>query len=198
MTTSDVAYQQVLAAWISSGAAVVQAIGAVAAIVVSIQLARSSARREREAGLAAERRMADADRAAARRAAEADRAAEARIGRAKDEVHNNLICQITSFGVLAVEACKAQIEEAGRDYTINSGMIIGGLSAPRLHELRERLPALKHETANVELLEAIGDLQDVIQIKQVQAQGGTAYVEALENQLAQIYEALHAIDDLRR
>ena len=62
-----------------------QATGAVAAIIVSIQLARSSARREREANEAATRRMANADRAAAERAVEADRAAETRIQRAKDE-----------------------------------------------------------------------------------------------------------------
>jgi len=198
MNSSDVAFQQVAAAWISAGAAIVQAIGAVAAIIVSIQLARSSARREREADEAAARRMADADRAAKDRAVEADRAAEARINRAKDETHNNLIERITSLGVLATEECQAQLEQAARDYAVNTGMVMGGFSARRLNELRERLPTLKHETANVELLEAISDLQDAIQSNQVQAIGGAAYVEALKAELDRIYGALHAVDDLRR
>ena len=198
VNSADVAYQQILAAWISAGAAVVQAIGAVAAIIVSIQLARSSARREREADAAATRRMADADRAAAERAADADRAAEARIQRAKDDAHNNLIERITSLGVLATEECQGQVAQAALDYAVNTGMVSGGLSARRLHELRERLPTLKHETADVELLEAISDLQDVVQVSQVTGHGGPAYVEALKGELDRIYVALHAVDDLRR
>jgi hypothetical protein len=198
MNAADVAYQQVLAAWISSGAAVVQAVGAIGAIIVSIQLARSSARREREADEAAARRMAEADRAAVERAAEADRAAEARIKRAKDDAHNDLIERITSLGVLATEECQSQVEQSARDYAINTGTVMGGFSARRLHELRERLPALKQETADVRLLEAISDLQDVIQVHQVQGQGGPAYVEALKAELTRIYDALHVVDEQRR
>jgi hypothetical protein len=109
-----------------------------------------------------------------------------------------VIERITSLGVLAPEECQSQVEQSTRDYAINTGTIMGGFSTRRLHELRERLPILKQETADVRLLEAISDLQDVIQRNQVQSQGGPAYVEALKAELARIYDALHAVDGLRR
>lgn len=70
--------QQVRAAWISAGAAVAQAIGAVVAIVATVILARQSAQRERAADGRAEERAIRADQAAESRAIAADRAARDR------------------------------------------------------------------------------------------------------------------------
>lgn len=187
MTPADVAYQQVLAAWISAGAAAVQAIGAIAAIIISIQLARSSARREQEAEAAASRRMEAADQAA-----------EARIQQAKNEAHNNTVQRITSLGVLAVEACEEQIAQATSAYAANTGMVSGSLHNRRLAQLRDRLPELKKEAVDVELLEAISDLEDLVAFEPVRGEGGAAYVAALRADLDRLYNALHQVDSLRR
>ncbi|WP_424140718.1 hypothetical protein [Roseomonas chloroacetimidivorans] len=55
MTPDQIAAQQLWAAWVSAGAAVLQAIGAFLAIFYSIKLARDSERRAAEA----ERKLAE-------------------------------------------------------------------------------------------------------------------------------------------
>ncbi|WP_140882559.1 hypothetical protein [Muricoccus nepalensis] len=61
MTPEDLAYQQLVAAWVSAGAAVVQAIGAVAAIISAVHLARSAERRASEVQLNSLKREREAE-----------------------------------------------------------------------------------------------------------------------------------------
>lgn len=199
MNPADVALQQVYAAWVSAGAAIVQAIGAVAAIIVSIQLAQSSARREREADEAATRRLEAADAAQVRRDAEADRAAEARSERAKVEVHNALIDRVTSLGFLAADQCRSEVIAAKARFTGTGDNVIGGaFDTSRVRELRDALPQIKLSTTSVDLLEALSILQDQIIVEKFNVIGGTNYVVAIEGKLQRIFSALHGVDTLRR
>lgn len=199
MNPAEVGLQQVYAAWVSAGAAIVQAIGAVAAIVVSIQLARSSARREREADAAATRRLEAADLAQRERDAAADRAVEARIERGKVEAHNTLIDRVTSLGLLAADQCRSEVDDARAKLTGSGDNIIGGaFKSARVQELHEALPQIKHATTDVELLEALSALQDQILPEKFNVIGGVNYVAAVEAKLQRIYSALEAIEALRR
>ena len=187
MSVQWAASQQVFAAWVSAGAAIVQAVGAIAAIIVSIQLARSSARREKEADAAAERRIVAAEQAA-----------EARIARSKVEGHNSLIERITALGVLATDEAKSLISDQRASYAANTGTVIGDLSGVRLTELRNALPDIKLATSDVELLEAINGLHDTLAPDRVEAEGGAAYAAALEAKFDEIHDSLMAIDGLRK
>jgi hypothetical protein len=177
----------------------VQAVGAIAAIVVSIQLARSSAKREREADAAATRRMEAADAAQLRRDAEADRAAEARSERVKIEVHNAVIDRVTSLGFLAADQCRSEVIAAKARFTGTGDNVIGGaFDTLRVRELRDALPQIKLSTTSIDLLEALSVLQDQIIIEEFNVIGGANYVAAIEDKLQRIFLALHGVETLRR
>lgn len=76
--------QEELTAWISAGAAIVQAIGAIAAIWFSISLARASERRSIEAERASVAREVAAEAASITRADAAERRSEARERAARE------------------------------------------------------------------------------------------------------------------
>lgn len=199
MNPADVAYQQVLAAWIAAGAAVVQAVGAIAAIIVSIHLARSSTRREREAEAAATRRIEAADQAQRERDAAADRAVEARIMREKTEAHNGLIERVTSLALLAADQCRTELNQNRSRCSGTEGRLIGeAFTSSRLTELRDALPHIKNATGDVELLEAISALQDQITPEKIEVVGGSNYVAALEAKLERMFDAMAEIEALRR
>ena len=199
MDAAAVAYQQVLAAWIAAGAAVVQAIGAIAAIIVSIQLARSSARREREAEVSAARRLEAADQAQRERDAAADRAAEARIERAKTESHNGLIDRISSLGFLALDQCQQEFIKSRAKLAEVTGNVIGGaFKSERLNELRDALTLIKNETSDPLFLEQISMLQDAAKYEKIESLGGASFVSAIENKFEKISGCLGAIRGLRR
>lgn len=127
MLSSDaLVQQQLITAWVSAGAAVIQAIGAIAAIWVSVQLARSSAKRAAEAERAALEREAAAERRAEERAAAADAAADARIARALASEQDQLVDAIIALGTelfdevdLALEKAKVRFE--GKRVTVSGG-----------------------------------------------------------------------------
>lgn len=77
-TTLDVARQQLLTAWIQAAAAVAQAVGAIAAILISVKLAKDAAAREIAAEHAATLRADRAEVEARMRAEAAEAAALAR------------------------------------------------------------------------------------------------------------------------
>jgi hypothetical protein len=79
MNEADLASQQLLTAWVSAGASVVQALGAVAAIIAAVVLARSSERRASDAEAKADRRALDAERDSVRRAEAAELRADERM-----------------------------------------------------------------------------------------------------------------------
>ena len=78
MTDAALASQQLLTAWVSAGASVVQAVGAVGAIIAAVVLARSSEQRASNAEAKADRRALDAERESVRRAEAAERRADER------------------------------------------------------------------------------------------------------------------------
>lgn len=176
----------------------VQAVGAIAAIIVSVQLARSSARRERQADEAAARRMAEADQAQRDRDSAADRAANLRIERAKIEEHNSIVQRITSWGLLATDECQSEVIGARQFFSANTGTVQGGFRSRRLAELRERLSRLDEGIGDIELLEAIGVLRDLVQPHEIKGETGPDYITALEAQLSRIFDALGEVEALRR
>ena len=93
---ADLAHQQLVTAWIQAGAAIVQAAGAIGAIAVSIQLARSSGKRERRAEESAARRADEADRRAAERIQAADRAAIRRDDVERVVRHNSIVDRLSA------------------------------------------------------------------------------------------------------
>lgn len=198
MNSSDVAYQQILAAWVSAGAAIVQAVGAIAAIIVAIQLARSSAKREREADVAATRRLEAADRAQIERDERAEQAQETRLQRAKNDVHNAIIQRVTSLGFLAADECQSEVDSARSFFSENTASVIGGFASTRLAELRESLPRIKEETGDIELLEALSDLQDRVRPISTKGATGPEYIAALQTELSNIFGCIGAVESLRR
>jgi hypothetical protein len=185
-------------AWISAVAAVVQAVGAVAAIWYSGKLARDAAAREIAADAAATRRMKEADEAAAKRAEAAERAAEERARALKNEAYNDLIERVTSLGILAADDCNAQIQVEKGYYLKNTASVTGSFVNRHIAELRDRLPLLKAETVDVELMEAIAELQEAIEPRSFRGNTGAAYLEIMRSEVDKIYNCLNAIERLRR
>ncbi len=176
----------------------VQAVGAVAAILVSVQLARSSAKRERQADEAAARRMIEADAAQRAREVAADQAAEFRLEKAKIEAHNGVVQRVTTWGILAADECRSQLISERQFHINRTGSAQGRFNSPRLAEMRERLARLEDEVSDIELAEAIGTLREVVQAREIKGDTGPEYIDALEAELARIFDALGAIESLRR
>ena len=129
LVQQQMAQQQVMAAWVSAGAAVVQAAGAVAAIWFTGKLARESAKREETARLASEARERLADEAAERRAREADQAADRRVreaGEAAAAQEGRLAQQSTSRARIA--AFEVRLE------SIRTAKRLGEAALLKLHE----------------------------------------------------------------
>ena len=182
----------------SAGAAIVQAVGALLAIAVSIQLARSSAKREKEADAAATRRAEGADQAATSRAIAAERAADERVERGRREQHNNLIDRILSITTLAIDECKSELNGALTDYSDTADEIQGGFVSRHLTELAERLPALKQETFDVSLIQIISKLQDSAARRRIIGTGGKGYAAALQSYLNNVKNAAKEMADQRQ
>ncbi len=88
------------ASWVSAGAAMVQAVGAVAAIWATVHLARSS-----------ERRVAAAERSAEAVARAAEDAANRRKRSAPIEAHNSVVKEATSHASEAIKIILSEKEQ---------------------------------------------------------------------------------------
>lgn len=96
------------AAWVSAGAAVVQAISAGLAIWYSSKLAREGVTRELSAAEASRLREEEADNRAAARIAAADDAAKARREEDNRQLHNQPISMVIGLASEAVAALTAE------------------------------------------------------------------------------------------
>jgi len=158
LAQQNLAQQQTFAAFVSAGAAVVQAIGVVAAIIASIVLARQSANREDAARMAAAERERQADEAAERRARAADEAAERRSAQAiaaqleahttaSQAAHENLVTralELTGKGLILLDAQIADWDsKASAGVQTNWGG--GNFSSTQFNDIREALALLRDE-----------------------------------------------------
>ena len=158
MTPDQLAEKQLLAAWVSAAAAVVQAVGALGAIFASIWLARSSQKREDAAREASAQRERDADAAAERRAREADEAAERRSARAFTaqreareadgrRSHDDMVDRAVDLATKALALLDSQIEEwdgkVAADVRTNWGAV--GFGSVSLLDIRKALGLLRDE-----------------------------------------------------
>jgi hypothetical protein len=190
--------QQVMAAWVSAAAAVVQAIGAVAAIVVAIKLARDSERRAIEADRASAAREVAADRAATARAEAADRAAEERIARSFRQQRKGMVDTISTLATelledVAKDAANAADQFGGPSFL---GNVSGGYSPKQAPALAALIPEWKLNAQDAGLAKAITRLERAIQPWKTEMGGmtGPAYVSMFHAQRDEIQAAIVEIE----
>jgi len=188
--------QQLLAAWVSAAAAVVQAVGAVAAIVVAIRLARDSERRSIEAERAAAEREQAADRAAAARAEAADRAAEERIARALHERKSELIASISILSRELLDEANQALERAKKQFGSSVGSITGGHTLKQMPSIMELIPEWKLAAGDARLAKSISQFEKAIQPWSTVSGGEPAaqYIAKHQSQRDRIEEAILKIE----
>lgn len=193
------AEQQVLAAWVSAGAAVVQAVGAVAAIIAAVVLARQSAARERAAAAAAEGRAVIADERAEARSRAADEAAEVRRRAQADAAHDSVIDRFLGLARAAVvdlaEEGRREAEKLGGEL----GWIQGGLGGRGLASLKAVVPDLRRETDDAAVMIALDKVSErLTMVETFQAQGFGAYAATRANAIAGFEASVADVAALRR
>lgn len=189
--------QQVLAAWVSAAAAVVQAVGAVAAIIVAIKLARDSERRAIEADRAAAEREIAADHAATARAEAADRAAEERIARSLRQQRKGMVDTISTLARELLEDVDKEAAHAvghfGRPEFV--GMVSGGHSPKQTPALATLIPEWKLNAQDANLVKAINRLERAIQPWTTESGvTGSAYASMFEARREEIAAAIGEIE----
>lgn len=172
--------QQVLAAWVSAAAAVVQAAGAIAAIVVAIKLARDSERRAIEADKASAARELAADQAAAERAEAADRAAEERVANSLRRQRTGMIETIVTLAREILDEVDAELVKADEQFSRPDfvGSVSGGHAPKETAALTALMPDWKLAARDAGLVREISRLERAIQPWKTASGGvsGPAYV----------------------
>jgi hypothetical protein len=154
--------QQVLAAWVSAGAAIVQAVGAIGAILVAVKLARDSERRAIEAEQASAAREREADRAAVARAEAADRAAEQRVARSLLDQRSGMIDSIITLACELLEEVDEACAAAAK-YEDHGGTVSGTHSPKQTPALEKLIPTWKLDAKDAGLVKAISRFERAIQ-----------------------------------
>lgn len=192
------AHQQIAAAWISAGAAVVQAAGAIAAIIVAVKLARDSERRAAAAEKAAADREIAAEKAAAARAEAADRAAEDRVAHALRSQRAEFIDTIAILARELLEDVDQEYEKAKNQFGSESfvGYVSGGHTPKRGPAIMELIPEWKLGARNGDLVRAISRFEQGIQGWKTPSGGieGPSYVSLFKSKRDEIEAAIVAIE----
>jgi len=149
-------------AWVSAGAAVIQAVAAGLAIWYSGKLARESATREMQAEAAATRRAEQAEAAAAERTERADREATERAARAEKASFNEPLDALIKVGEAAIDALNAALADAQAMGANDRAWRALPAEVKRIAEvapaLRERTRSPEAMVAATEMAQAAGDL----------------------------------------
>lgn len=195
--------QQVLAAWVSAGAAVVQAGGAIAAIVVAVKLARDSERRAIEAEQASAEREMAAEQAAVARAEAADRAAEARITRSLQDQRNGMIESLVALSRELLEEVDLECTKATEQFDRPNfgGTVSGGHAPSHTESLNALIPEWKLAAKDPGLVKAISRLERAIQPWRTPAGGnfsGPAYAAMFRAKRDEIGAAIEEIASYSR
>lgn len=192
--------QQVLAAWVSAAAAAIQAIGAIAAIVVAIRLARDSEHRAIEADRASVERELAAEQKAVERADAADRAAEQRVARALEQSRSNMIATIVALSREVLEETNTALIAAEGQFggSAFGGTVSGGFEAKQAKNVKELIPQWKINAHDVDLVKAISRLERAIKPWQTPNGGvtGSAYVSMFRANRDEIRAAMGEIEEL--
>jgi hypothetical protein len=182
-------------AWISAGAAVVQAVGAVAAIWYSGKLARDAAKRERAADEANARRIDEANAAAAEQR-RLDRE-EAERRRVIDEARTfnrpiRLALDLIRQARQEVEDLREQMQ---RNAAAGELSLYGmGFQGAAYQVLRDRLPELINEAHDAPTSAAIKEAFGVFdQISG--ARRADRWVQDLDTRLSQIDDVVRDLED---
>ena len=178
----DLQRQQMAAAWISAGAAAVQAIGAFLAIWFSVTLARDSAKRERDAEIASAHRIAAAEAAALTRAKSAE-----------TKAHNAPLEVVLSLGDLYLSYLE---KEAARFSLITDGASYGfRVDQADAQNLREAVALAKAKISGAEEVKALNEIEALTRAN------GSNYQIAQANQVAATFnlraqQVKHALREL--
>lgn len=187
--------QQVLAAWVSAGAAVVQAIAAALAIWYSGKLARDSAARETAADLANARRIEEANAAAAEQRRLDREAAEMRARQADIDEYNRPIEQVLRACELILDDWEGRATREAERRASHAGLVSGSLGHEVLEEMREASKRVQLASTDRALVAALTGLRDFKGDKlSVRGEGGAQYVAHFQAKVA----AFRAqVDELR-
>jgi len=162
MTPQQLADQQLWTAWISAGAAAVQAIGAVAAILASIVLARSSEKRAAKAERDAIAREADAEAASIRRARAAEDRAEMRERERTAHTKNTVIDIAIAMAEITLKELQEAIDNL-RPAATAGGMYGGGFRGARAPEARARVLGLASQSTDPGVTSTLVDLAQAME-----------------------------------
>lgn len=155
MNSEALGQQQLAAAWVTAGAAIVQAMGALGAIFMSLKIAGDAATRERES-----------EQASIARAEQAEAVAAARIAEAEREAFNRAIDPIFPLVPPVMAELERLIETEAEKARTATGQIWAGFSSAQQAELSDMIeraraaivdPATSKALANLAIASAAKD-----------------------------------------
>ena len=187
MDPNTLAQQQLFTAWLSAGAAAVQAIGAVVAIFWSIKIARDAANREREAEAASVARAESAERIAAEREQKAAIAA-----------FNGPLDAILGLLQPAVRDVDEEVARIHSSFADTQGHIRGGLDVPSLVKVRHAVARAEQQMSDPDVLLGLSELAGLLEPWTTESLPASKYVAEADAFAERLKQAQKRTADLRR
>lgn len=193
------AQQQLWAAWVSAGAAVVQALGAALAIFWTVKLAREADARTMRLENAAVEREKAAELASVARAEQAEKASREREEANARTAINQPIDLVLALATAMLRDIDEQIETARiRFPSSHHGMISGGYDSDRSSELRDAIQRSVNQTTDPDLVIAYNELAKRAARWNSGALAAGPYIDAFQAFRDKLADAANALGSFRR
>lgn len=191
---------ELLAAWVTASAAVIQAGGSIAAIIVAFWIARSAEVRAAEVERAALNCEEAARAASAAREEAAQKAAEDRVRRAEADHHNGIIDTADDMLRSATDELRARIMTLKTDQRLARQTNQGKFESAHLRNLKAAIPELKSKSRDMKIMGALLkldiDVDRIVGSSNYNAPGPQA-AEILQNTERQLISVRQELEALR-
>lgn len=188
------------AAWITAGAAVVQAAGSIVAIIVAFWVARSGEKRAAKVERDALAREEAARAASAAREEAAQKAAEDRVRRTEADYHNAIIDAADNLLQSALDDLRVQITRCKTDPRLARQTQVGKFENVHIRDLKKAIPELKSKGRDMKIMGALlkldTDINRIISSSNFTAPGPEA-AKMLEKTEIQFVAVLLELEALR-